>query len=46
MDGGLWHCTGRGDQNHHEEKEMHKAKWLSEEALEVAEKTREAKGKG
>ena len=25
---------------------MHKAKWLSEEALQIAEKRREAKGKG
>ena len=28
-----------------EKKEMQKAKWLSEEALQIAEKTREAKGK-
>ena len=27
-------------------KEMQKAKWLSEEALQIAEKRREAKGKG
>ena len=27
-------------------KKMQKAKWLSEEALQIAEKTREAKGKG
>ena len=37
------------DQNHPQEKEMQKckkAKWLSEEALQIAEKRREAKGKG
>ena len=34
------------DQNHPQEKEMQKAKWLSKEALQVAEKRREAKGKG
>ena len=26
MDGGLWHCTGGGDQNHPPEKEMQKGK--------------------
>jgi len=30
---------------HHQEKEMQKAKWLSDEALQIAMK-REAKGKG
>ena len=34
------------DQDHSQEKEMQKAKWLSEEALQIAEKRREAKGKG
>ena len=29
------------DQNHPQEKEMQKAKWLSKEALQVAEKRRE-----
>ena len=42
MDGGSRHCTGGSDQ----EKEMQKANWLSEEALQIAEKRREAKGKG
>ena len=46
MDGGLWHCTGGSDQDHRQEKEMKKAKWLSEEALQIAEKRREATGKG
>ena len=38
MDGGSWHCTGGGDQNHPQEKEMQKGK--------TAEKRREAKGNG
>ena len=37
---------GGSDQDHPQEKEMQKAKWLSEEALQIAEKRREAKGKG
>ena len=45
MDGSSRQCTGGGDQNHPQEKEMKKAKWLSEEALQTAEKRREAKGK-
>ena len=46
MDRGSGHCTGGSDQDHPQEKEMQKAKWLSEEALQIAEKRREAKGKG
>ena len=46
MDGGSWHCTGGSDQDHPQEKEMQKTKWLSEEALQIAEKRRKAKGKG
>ena len=46
MDGGSRLCTGGRDQDHPQEKEMQKAKWLSEEALQIAEKRREAKGKG
>ena len=38
MDAGLWHCLGSGDQNHPQEKEMQNGKWLSEEALQIAEK--------
>ena len=34
------------DQDHPQENEMQKAKWLSEEALQIAVKRREAKGKG
>ena len=44
MDGGLQHCIGSGDQNHPKEKEMQKR--LSKESLPIAEKRREAKGKG
>ena len=34
------------NQDNRQEKEMHKGKWLSDEALQIAEKKREAKGKG
>ena len=46
MDRGSWHCTGGSDQDHPQGKEIKKAKWLSEEALQIAVKRREAKGKG
>ena len=46
MDGGLGQCTGGSGREHPQEKEMQKAKWLSEEASQIAEKRREAKGKG
>ena len=47
MDGGSWHCTGDRDQDQpHQEKKCKKAKWLSEKALQIAVKRREAKGKG
>ena len=46
MDGGLWHCTGDRDQDHPQEEEMQKPKWLSEEALQIAVKRREAESKG
>ena len=46
MDEDSWHRTEGSDQDHPQEKEMKKAKWLSEEALQIAEKRREAKGKG
>ena len=36
----------QSDQDHPQEKEMQKAKWLPEEALQRAKKRREAKGKG
>ena len=46
MDGGSWHCTGDRDQDHPQGKEMQKAKWLPEEALQIAVRRREAKSKG
>ena len=46
MDRGSWHCTGGRDQDHPPKKGAQKVKWLFEEALQVAEKRREAKGKG
>ena len=46
MDGGSWHCTGGSDQDRPQEKKYKKAKWLSDEALQIVEKRREAKGKG
>ena len=46
MDKGLWHCTGDSDQDHHQKKKCKKAKWLSDKALQIAEKRREVKGKG
>ena len=39
------HCIGGSDQDHTQEEKCKKAKWLSE-ALSIAEKRREAKGKG
>ena len=44
MDRGSQHCTGGSDQNHPKEKEMKMANWLSEEALQIAEKRRDTKG--
>ena len=46
MDRGSWHFTGGSDQGHPKKKKCKKAKWLSGEALQIAEKRREAKGKG
>ena len=42
----MQHCTGDSEQNHPQEKEMQQAKWLSEKALQIAEKGRDVKGKG
>ena len=44
MDGGSWHCIGRSNQDIPEKKIRKKAKWLSEEVLQIAEKRREAEG--
>ena len=46
MDRAWGHCTGDKDQDHPQEKEMQKAKCLSEEALQIAVKRRDAKRKG
>ena len=46
MDGDSKHCTGSDDQNHPQEEEIQKTKWLSEEVLQIAVKRKEAKGKG
>ena len=44
MEGGSYHCRGDRDQDHPQEKEMKKkAKWLSEETLQIAEKKRSKK---
>ena len=44
MDRGSWHGIEGSDQDHPQEKRK-KAKWLSEKALWIAEKRREAKGR-
>ena len=46
MDGGSWHSTADRDQDHPQEKGKEKTKRLSEEALQIAVKRRETKGKG
>ena len=46
MDTSSQHSTGGRDQKHPKEKKCKKANWLSEEALQMAEERREAKGKG
>ena len=45
MNGGSKHCTGESDQNHPQKKKYKRAKWLSEEALQIADKRGEVKGK-
>ena len=44
MDRGLYHCIG--GKNIPKKKKHKKAKWLSEEALQIAKKRREVKDKG
>ena len=46
MDRGWWHYIGGSDQIIPKQKKCKQAQWLSEEALQTAEKRREAKGKG
>ena len=43
---GLWYCTGNRDQDHPKKKKCKKAKWLSEEALQIAVKITKVKSKG
>ena len=45
MEGGSWRCLGGSDRDHPKKNKCKKAKWLSEEALQIPEKRREAKGK-
>ena len=46
MDGGSWHGTGDRDQDHPQEKETQKGKWVIWGGLTNSWKRREAKGKG
>ena len=46
MDESLGHCIGGSDQDHPQKRKCKKAKWLSEVALQIAEKRREAKDRG
>ena len=46
MDGGSLHCTGDRDEDHPHGKEMQKSKMAVWEALQIAVKRREVKGKG
>ena len=45
MEGVSWLCKGGNDQDHPQEREVQKGK-IVEEDLQIAEKRREAKGKG
>jgi len=45
MGEGSWYCTKVSDQDHPQEKECKKGKWLSEEALKIAEKRKGEKAK-
>ena len=45
MDRGSWHCTGTALKTIPKKKKCKKAKWLSEEALQIDVKRREAKSK-
>ena len=46
MNGGSRHYTGGRDQDHPQEKEMQKGKMVVGEGLKIAERRRDAKGKG
>ena len=45
MDRSSYYCTGSGDQTITKKKKFKRAKWLSKEALQIAEKIRELKAK-
>ena len=45
MDRSSYYCTGSGDQTITKKKKFKRAKWLSKEALQTAEKIRELKAK-
>ena len=45
MNGGLQHCTRSSDQTIPKKKKCKTAKWLPEEALQIAEKKQKAKEK-
>ena len=46
MNDGSWHCIAGSDQDHLQEKEMQKGKMVVWGGFKIAEKRREAKGKG
>ena len=46
MDRSSRHCTGGNDQDHPQEKDTRKGEMVSEEALQIAEKRKDTKGKG
>ena len=46
MDGGSRHCPRAGIKAIPKKKKCKKAKWLSEEALQISEQRKEVKGKG
>ena len=46
MNRASWCCTGGSYQDHPKKKKWKKAEWLPEKVLQIAEKRREAKGKG
>ena len=46
MDRSLWHCREGSNQDHPKKRKCRKAKWLFEDALQIAMKRREVKDKG
>ena len=46
MDRDSWHCAGGRNQDHTQEKEMQRGKMVVWGRVKIAEKRREAKGKG